>query len=44
MDLFDVDDVQGVLKKLNKLGHLSDEFKVRQQRYLDGTAPGSRFV
>ena len=44
MDLFDVDDVQGVLKKLNKLGHLSDEFKARQQRYLDGTAPGSRFV
>ena len=44
LDLFDIDDVQGVLKKLNRLGLLSEEFKARQQRYVDGTAPGSRFV
>ncbi len=38
------DDVQGVLKKLNRLGLLSEAFKARQQRDIDGTAPGSRFV
>ena len=36
MGLFHVDDAQGVLKKLNRLGLLSDEFKAHQQRYIDG--------
>lgn len=39
--MFDMDDIQGVIRDLKKLGVLSAAFIERQQSYIDGTAPGS---
>lgn len=44
LDVFDVEDIQGVLSELDALGKLPEEMKQRQKRYVDGTAPGSVFV